>query len=166
LVLRKWRIEDQSQVASIFGDPEVMEFSDHGILTSEQQSDWLKKALAVRTSDFLSGPLAIVQKTSGEVVGYISLSNESKRNEQGDVEIGFRLIRRAWGKGYATEAVAGLLRRTKEISSITRIVAIVDPHNNRSIRVLEKLGMSRVGEVMLDCYAYPDALYAMRLRVS
>ena len=142
-----------------------MEFSDHGILSSEQQLEWFKKALAVQTGDLLSGPLAIVQKSIGEVVGYTNLSNDPKRNEQGDVEIGFRLSRHVWGKGYATEAVAGLLRRTDEISSISRIVAIVDPHNKRSIRVLEKLGMSQVGEVMFDGYDYPDALYVRQLRV-
>ncbi len=154
------------QVASILGDPDVMKFSDHGAFTSKQQMDWFQRALAVRTDDLLSGPFAIAQKSTGEVVGYINLSNEPKRNEQGDAEIGFRLSRHAWSNGYATEAVSGLLRKTDDIPSISRIVAMVDPNNKRSIRVLEKLGMSRVGEVMFDSYDHPDALYALKLRVS
>jgi RimJ/RimL family protein N-acetyltransferase len=165
LVLRKWRKADRSQAATILGDPDVMEFSDRGTLNSEQLFDWFKKALAVRTGDILSGPLAIVQKFTGEVVGYVGLSNDPERNERDDVEIGFRLSRHVWGNGYATEAVAGLLRRTGDIPSNSRIVAIVDPHNKRSIRVLEKLGLSQVGEMMFDGYDYPDALYALKLRV-
>lgn len=163
LVLRKWRLEDQAQAAALLGDPDVMKFSDHGALTSAQQLDWFKKALAVRRGDLLSGPWAIARKSTGRAIGYITLSNDPKRTQPGDVEIGFRLARHAWGKGYATEAVTGLLRRTGDISSLSRIVAIIDPLNTRSSRVLEKLGMSQIGTVMFDGYDHPDALYALKI---
>ena len=163
LVLRKWETRDQSHLASLFGDPEVMEFSDHGVLSPKQQVNWFNKALSVRRDDFLSGPFAIASKSTGDVVGYISLSFDPKRCDQGDVEIGFRLSRGAWGKGFASEAAAGLLRRAADIPSISRVVAIVDPANRRSIRVLEKLGMSQIGEVMFEGYDHPDALYALSM---
>ncbi len=164
LILRNWTQADWSQTAAILGDPDVMEFSDFGTLSSEQQMDWFRKACAARVGDILSGPLAIIQKTTSEIVGYIKLSNDPTRNEQGDLEIGFRLSRSAWGKGFASEAVAKLIEKANEIPSFTRVVAIVDPHNKRSIRVLEKSGMSRVSEIIFDGYDYPDELYALKLR--
>ena len=166
LVLRKWEKGDHPQVASILGDPSVMEFSDHGTLTSEQQTDWLNNALVVSADNILSGPFAIALKATGNAVGYIKLSNDPGRNENDDLEIGFRLARHAWGKGYAAEAVEGILKKADEFPSYARVVAIVDPNNKRSVRVLEKLGMLRSGEVMFDGYDYPDDLYAMKLHAS
>ncbi|MEL6464022.1 MAG: GNAT family N-acetyltransferase [Pseudomonadota bacterium] len=164
LVLRKWKRSDEMHVATILGDPDVMAFSDHGVLTSKQLLAWFEKACAVCPDDLLSGPLAIAQKATDDLIGYIGLSHDPDRIAEGDAEIGFRLSKSVWGQGYASEAAAELVRRTNEVSSISRIVAIVDPGNTRSIRVLDKLGMSLVGEIMFDGYDYPDMFYALKLR--
>lgn len=58
-----------------------------------------------------------------------------------DVEIGWRLVRHAWGKGYATEAARQLLAHAFQTVGLGRVVADVDPRNARSIRVATKLGM-------------------------
>ena len=58
-----------------------------------------------------------------------------------DVEIGWRLVRHAWGKAYATEAARQLLAHAFQTVGLGRVVADVDPRNARSIRVATKLGM-------------------------
>lgn len=163
LYLREWRENDRQEIELIFSDPEVMQFSDHGTLTAKEQTDWFKKARAACLGDLLSGPLAIVRRSDDRVLGYICLSNDPKRVTTGDAEIGFRLIRAAWSQGYAHEAAEGLLRSARYNSAISRVVAIVDPKNKRSVRVLEKLGLNQVDEVMLEGYDYPDAVYALEL---
>ena len=59
------------------------------------------------------------------------------------VEVGWRLARDAWGRGYATEAARAALAFGFEEHAIEEILAIVDPGNERSLRVCAKLGMTR-----------------------
>ena len=76
-------------------------------------------------------------------------------------ELGFRFARQQWGKGYATEAARAIVRYAFESTEIQRVIAVVDPHNLASVRVLEKLGMSFHELVMFDGYDYPDKVYAV-----
>ncbi|MEM9434678.1 MAG: GNAT family N-acetyltransferase [Pseudomonadota bacterium] len=166
LSLRKWRGSDRAQLRLILGDPEVMEFSDQGALSEAQQTSWLDEACLVSRMDLLSGPLAITRRAEDLAVGYIRLSTEPGRVKTGAVELGIRLARRMWGQGYATEAAAAMIDAAKTIPSISELVAIVDPNNERSIRLLEKLGMAQDGEIMFDGYDYPDAVYVLKLRTD
>ncbi|KAA3633549.1 MAG: N-acetyltransferase [Proteobacteria bacterium] len=63
-----------------------------------------------------------------------------------DVEIGYLLKRAAWGMGYATEAAARLLRFAFEETPLDRVVAVTDPDNHASRRVLRKIGLRDAGE--------------------
>ena len=58
-----------------------------------------------------------------------------------DVELGYTLARAAWGRGYATEAARAVLRWAFAGLRLPRVVAVADPANTASLRVLEKLGM-------------------------
>jgi len=85
----------------------------------------------------------------------------SRNNEHTCLErLRFRLARAAWGYGYATEAIGGILNLASGLDGLTRIVAIVDPHNIRSVRVLEKIGMIYKSDVVFEGYDHPDHLYA------
>ena len=163
LILRRWRAEDQADLHDILGDPEVMAFSDAGPLAPAAQIAWLEKACASGGEDLLSGPFAIARKTDGRVLGYVRLASNPERVQPGEAEIGFRLARHAWGQGYATEAASELIQRAHKVPAISRIVAIVDPHNARSLRALERLGMVQAGTIMFDGYDYPDAVYTLQL---
>ncbi len=58
-----------------------------------------------------------------------------------DVEIGWRLPRAAWGKGYATEAAKPILAHAFESAGVARVIAEIDPRNAPSRNVAEKIGM-------------------------
>ena len=62
-----------------------------------------------------------------------------------DMELGYTLARAAWGRGYATEAAGAVLRWAFAGLRLHRMVAVADPANAASLRVLEKLGMTRLG---------------------
>ncbi len=62
-----------------------------------------------------------------------------------EVEIGYRLPQSAWGKGYATEGAAALLRYGFETVGLDRIIGLTYPANKPSQRVLEKIGMKYQG---------------------
>ncbi len=166
LILRPWREEDQKFVGAILGDPEVMRFSDAGELGASHQEVWLRGILRAVTANELPGNLAIEHKASARVIGYVSLSRDLTRVGREESEIGFRLARSAWGRGYATEAVQRMIEAAKSITSTQRVVAIVDPHNHRSVRLIEKIGMMYERDVMFEGYDHPDHRYVQHLRVA
>ena len=63
-----------------------------------------------------------------------------KRDTLEDVDIGYAFLPRFWSKGYAVEAAQAAKEYAKNVIGLSRIVAIVDPENAGSVRVLEKIG--------------------------
>jgi len=63
-----------------------------------------------------------------------------------DIDIGWRLRRITWGKGYATEATLPVVAHAFDTVKLPRLVADIDVRNQPSMRVAEKIGMKRVGD--------------------
>jgi RimJ/RimL family protein N-acetyltransferase len=78
-----------------------------------------------------------------------------------DLELGYRLRRAAWGRGFATEASAALVRLALADPSVTSIVAAALVPNRASTRVMEKIGMVRVREFAIAGYDDPSVMYAL-----
>ena len=76
-------------------------------------------------------------------------------DRDGEEEIGFRYHRSTWGRGIATEAATTLLEIALADPATTAIVACALATNARSLRVLEKLGLARVGEVIVPELSEP-----------
>ena len=91
------------------------------------------------TSGF--GNWAIVEKESGRVVGAVILQPLPGHPE---IEVGWHLARRAWGKGYATESARLGVDYGFETLGLNRIVAVINPANHRSLAVAERLGMTQI----------------------
>ena len=82
--------------------------------------------------------LYLVQlKETGESIGMCGLI---KRETLEDVDIGYAFLPKFWSKGYAVESALAVKEQARGLG-LKRLVAIVDPENQGSIRVLEKLGM-------------------------
>ena len=62
-----------------------------------------------------------------------------------EIEIGWRLVRSAWGRGYATEAAQPVLRHALDGLHLQQVIADIDPRNGASAAVARKLGMSALG---------------------
>ncbi|MFW7266915.1 GNAT family N-acetyltransferase [Gluconacetobacter sp. Hr-1-5] len=63
-----------------------------------------------------------------------------------DIEIGWRFVRRAWGRGYATEAALPIVAHAFGTLGLGRIVAGIEPGNDGSMNVARKIGMRRSGQ--------------------
>lgn len=163
LTLRPFQEDDDSQLVSILGDPKVMAFSDHGALDRVATRDWLHHAVQSGKENKLPLILAICPRPMGGLIGYISLSSDPQRVGKSEAEIGFRLSHTHWCRGFATEAAKALIAQAKCLSGIGRLLAIVDPNNRQSVRVLEKIGMTYEAEVMFPGYDYPDHRFALDL---
>ncbi len=89
------------------------------------------------------GLYAAELRVDGSFVGYVGLLAPTFRTHFTPcVEIGWRLAREAWGKGLATEGAQAVVRHAFDELSLDEIVSFTVPANQRSIRVMQKLGMT------------------------
>lgn len=90
------------------------------------------------------GMWLVSRRDTGEAVGMAGLV---KREFLADVDLGYAFLPRGRSAGYATEACRGILEFASRVLGLRRLAAIVSPENAPSIRVLERLGFERVGQV-------------------
>ncbi len=161
LLLRRLRMDDLDSMCEVLCNPEVMRFS-LGVKARADVLQWLSACVeAYARTGF--GIWGVVEKSSKVVVGYCGLTQHRDIDGQPEVEIGFRLARGYWSRGFATEVALAVRDHARQSLSIPRLVALVDPDNAASARVVEKIGMTHEKDVMLPGYDYPDRLYAMPL---
>ena len=138
LLLRRWRDEDRAPFAALNADPVVMEHFP-ATLTREQ-SDALVDRIEAHVDEHGYGLWAV--EVDGAFVGFTGLVWQTcEAAFTPALEVGWRLARHAWGRGYATEAAtAALARGLEEVDSVISTTAL---SNLRSQRVMQRLGMRR-----------------------
>ena len=161
LILRRFAAADAGAMRAVLCDPDVMHFSLAGTMTADAVDAWV---LAQRDDPQGANGLgrrAIEIRATGTVLGFVGLGNGPAPREPGEAELAYRLARRYWGQGYATEAAQAVVDRGLSTLKLPRILGLVDPQNKGSVNVLRKTGMAYVRAVMLDGYDHPDHLYAI-----
>jgi len=96
------------------------------------------------------GSYRIVPTADGLTVGTAGFYGPP--DETGQVTIGYGMVEQAWGKGYGTEAVAGLVAVCRSHGGVTAVNADTDLDNVASQRVLEKNGFERVRTTEAECF--------------
>ena len=162
LFLRLLTVDDEPALARLFVDAEVMRFGD-GPQTPVWVQAWLRRALE-NYERCGYGPWAVMRKGSGDLIGYCGLFDYPDINGWPEVEIGYRLARIHWGRGYATEAVCAARDYAFGVLGLTRLIALIDPANVVSIRVAEKAGLRYEADAMLPGYSHPDRVYVIEHR--
>jgi ribosomal-protein-alanine N-acetyltransferase len=160
LILRHFHLFDGDAMQAIFGDAEVMYFGP-GVQTTEWIQAWLKTCLENYYQKWGFGPWAVVEKSAHMTIGYCGLFYYPDVAGRPEIEIGYRLARSAWGRGYATEAVLAVRDYAFNVLCLPRLIAMIDPQNVASLRVAEKTGMRYETDVMFEGYTHPDGVYAI-----
>jgi RimJ/RimL family protein N-acetyltransferase len=145
LTLRAWTPADAAAFHGIWGDPEVIWWGHAPDLAASAAK--LREFLG-RTAGThpLLGWRAAIERSTGSVVGNVLL--QPPAFSPGDVEVGWHLARRAWGRGFATEAARALVERAFQELPVPRVVAPIRVGNDRSCRVAERLGFTRAGPLL------------------
>ena len=152
LALRQWRDADVAAFAELSADPAVMEFlwplGGPGACEA-----WVARVRAHwREQGFGQWVVEIPGEASFcGVVGLSTIAYHAHFTPA--VEVAWRLARAYWGRGYATEAARAALDYGFASLGLTEIVAITVPANQRSRRVMERLGMSRAAQ---DDFDHPN----------
>ncbi|KAF1707178.1 GNAT family N-acetyltransferase [Pseudoxanthomonas sacheonensis] len=140
--LQLYELSDQSQediafVRRLLNEPSFLEnIGDRGVRDLEDARAYILKGpmISYRANGF--GLYRMQTRQGGQTVGMCGLVN---RPALEDMDLGYALLPEFCGHGYAVEAGAAVLADARERLGLERIVAIVDPRNAGSIRVLEKL---------------------------
>lgn len=142
LLLRRWHSGDRAPFARINADPRVMEFFP--ALLPREQSDTLMDRSETHFEQHGYGPWAVELLSTGQFIGYIGLVVPSFRAHFTPcVEVGWRLDADHWGQGLATEGAHAVIHHAFTELNLPEIVSFTSPANLRSIRVMEKLGLTR-----------------------
>jgi RimJ/RimL family protein N-acetyltransferase len=152
LRLRPVNGDDLEPLAALGADREVMRYIGSGKPQSRREAGhWLEHLLAESTTGpagppGLPGWRVVTAKSAGDWIGLAALKCLAQQHAEvigieSAVELGYRLARRYWGQGYATELSRALVRHGFEHVGLPLLVAIADARNLASNRVLEKAGL-------------------------
>ncbi|GAB2594487.1 N-acetyltransferase [Paractinoplanes abujensis] len=160
LLLRDWRDDDLDALAAMNADPEVMRFIlDGAVRDREQTAEGLQRMMRSWQQNRFG--LFAVEK-DGTLIGWAGLAIPDFLPEiLPAVEIGWRLDRPYWGHGYATEAAREALRFGFDEAGLDRIVSIRHVENERSRRVMEKLGLRHEFDTVVPGPEQPVAVHAI-----
>ena len=138
LLIRPWAAGDREAFTAMASDREVMHYVHGGTPFSEAEIDEFLGRQARQFAELQVCMGAMVEKERGAVVG---VAGVQPLGTTGDLEIGWWVARDMWGRGYATEAGGAAMRHVLETLGRPRVVAIIDPGNEASKRVVGRLGM-------------------------
>src|SRR5262245_49565686 len=124
---------------AIFCDPEVMQFSDHGVRSPEFVQQWLWERIAEYAISTL-GTWAVDCNDVPSAIGYLGLNHSTSCRNNDEAELGFRLARAYWRRGYGLEIAQLGLRCAFKRIGLRQVIARVDPVNTASIAIVERLG--------------------------
>ena len=160
LTIRPFRpAADARAMLSVYGDPEVMRFIPGGALRSVEAVRSLLSGYRDRQRAQGFSTWAVIERASRRLIGDAGFGIFEPTQ---DIELGYTLARDFWGLGYATEAASACLAAGLQHLDVPRIVALVDQANVASLRVAERLGLTRVETI--EAHGRPHVLFATERR--
>ena len=132
---------DDLQVMYILGtDPDVIKYADTPAKNMEEVRQRLEQGPLADYKKYGYGRFAVELKETGEVIGFCGI----KYLPEIDLpEVGFRYMKEYWGRGIGTEAAEVCVGFARDDLKIKKLIALIIPENIASIRVAEKLGMTK-----------------------
>lgn len=142
LRLRQFAPEDAAFVLELLNEPSWLRFiGDRGVRTLDDARAYIENGPRAMFARHGFSLLVAERKVDGAALGMCGLI---RRDSLDAPDIGYALLPRAWGQGYAREAATAVLAHGHSVLGLPRILAITDPDNAASIRLLEELGMQFV----------------------
>ena len=143
LILRPWREEDRDDLAAMCADPDTM--VDYPEPQTRAESDVRFERYHATYERLGYCRWALRLRDGGDFVGYCGIQPLDAGHPLGDVpEIGWRLRRVHWGKGYASESARASLRDGFECCGMTDVFSYTTTDNARSEAVMRRIGLERL----------------------
>jgi len=136
--------EDAAFVLRLLNEPSFIEFvGDRGVRSLDDARRYLREGPMASYRAHGHGLLRVSLKMDDTPIGMCGLV---KRDTLPEPDIGFALLPEYWDRGYVTEAAQAAMKHSEQILGLQTILGITSPHNERSIAVLNKLGLRFIDE--------------------
>ncbi len=157
LHLRRLETGDARYILTALNEPSFIRFvADRRVRTLADAENYIREKIRPSYQEHGFGFYLVSERASGDPVGMCGLI---KRETMDDVEIGWSLLEKYWGKGYAFEAARAVRDHALNDLRLARVVAATSPLNERSIRLIEKLGLRFERMVQLPGFEEPSKLF-------
>jgi RimJ/RimL family protein N-acetyltransferase len=143
LLLRRFSHADVDNLVELDSDPEVMRLLTNGRPTPREviERDTLPRIMSGYERLRGLGRMATIERSTNAFLGWIGFDPPEDGRSDDEIELGYRLHRVAWGKGYATEGSRALIRVAFNEFGVRRVWAQTMAVNHASRRVMEKSGL-------------------------
>lgn len=147
ILLREHTLSDVDAIYEIYSDPLATRFMDGLHDNREDEETYIRDYIDNQYSFCEYGIWAVIEKSSGKIIGRAGLST---RPQLEDIELGYVIAREYRNKGYAKRACKIALKYAKDELGIEKVVAVTNPHNDASIKVLSGMGFAWEQDVIID----------------
>ena len=151
LLIRTFTTNDATLIYELNRDPDVTRYTHDPVKDLAHASEILEKIIISQYGLYNHGRWAVHLKPGLEFLGWCGLKYRADLHE---IDLGYRFKKESWGKGYATEAARASIRYGFEEIGLQRIVGRAEIDNITSWKVLEKCGMTYIGEEEIEGYRH------------
>jgi RimJ/RimL family protein N-acetyltransferase len=155
LYARSWKASDLPFAIELWGDPEVTLLIDRRGQLSKDQIEKRLHAEIETQNRFGVQYWPLFEIKSEQFVGCCGLRPWASTPNEKNFELGFHIVKRHWGKGYATEAAKGAIKYGHDKLHLIKLYAGHHPQNASSKKILLKLGFQHIEDVFYE----PTGLY-------
>jgi [ribosomal protein S5]-alanine N-acetyltransferase len=160
LRLRPFLISDAEEAFQWLGDEDVMKFIPYGYDKSVQNTEKRLETYITHYKTYGYGKYIIIEKSTNKAIGDCGITKIDDLNLN---EIGYRIAKKYWGKGFATEAANVVLKFAKEKLCFKEIYALVEEENEASVHMIKnKFGF--VFQKKILCFGEYMDLYCLDLK--
>lgn len=147
LILREILPEDRQGIFELDADPEVHRYLGNKPIAAIEEADAVIAFIRKQYEDFGIGRWAVIEKSGNRFIGWSGLKFRPDEvfNRKNFYDLGYRFIKKYWGKGYATETARASVKYGFEIMNLPMITGMAEMENIASCKVLEKTGLSHRG---------------------
>lgn len=140
LQIRLITMHDADSLMAIFGDEEVMQYTERKPFSCEEVKGKIRNQIMSSYRERGWGRYAIIHKATQKLIGYGGFGERIVGHECPYKELGYAIARDEWKKGYATEAAAALVHYARTVLQFPHLIAVIDKRNLASLRVAQKVG--------------------------
>ena len=158
LQLRMLSVDDAEFILRLLNEPSfIQNIGDRGVRTIDDARAYILKGPIASYEKFGFGLWMVETRSAAAPIGICGLL---KRDVLEDVDIGYALLPEFWSQGYALESASAVMSYASAKLGLKRIVAVTNPDNKSSIRLLEKMGFKYERMVQLSQDAPEIKLFA------
>jgi RimJ/RimL family protein N-acetyltransferase len=146
---------------AVWNDPAfIRNVADREIRTAAAAREAMTNGALRMYAEFGYGPYGMALRSSNEAIGICGLF---RREGLEDTDIGYAVLPAWCGQGYAYEAATAVIGHARDTLGLTRLTAIVSPHNVASIKLTEKLGLRYENTILMPGSGDEVNIYAISL---